>query len=49
MEENFSQGDKSRVFNMKKQLAEMERGNDSLTTYSNNLKKLWEELNCLEP
>lgn len=27
----------------------MKQGNDRLATYSNNLKKIWEELNCLEP
>lgn len=27
----------------------MKQGTDSLTVYSNNMQKLWEKLQCLEP
>lgn len=49
LEEKFGQGDKIQVFIIKKQLAQMKQGNDSLNVYSNKLKKLWEMLNFLEP
>lgn len=47
--EKFGEGDNPRIFNIKKQLAGMAQGTDSLVVYSTKLKKLWEELNCLEP
>ncbi|KAF7838961.1 uncharacterized protein G2W53_007443 [Senna tora] len=34
---------------IKKQLASLYRGSDSLATYSNKLEKLWYELLCLQP
>lgn len=49
LEEKFGDGDKSRVFYLRKQLAALEQGMDSIAAYSNKMKKILEELNCLDP
>jgi len=49
LEEKFGEIDRPRIFQLKKQLTTMKQGNDSLALYSNKMKKIWEELNCLEP
>lgn len=49
LEEKYGAIDKSHIFNIKKQLASMEQGTNSIVAYSNKLKKLMDELHCLEP
>ncbi|KAF7802733.1 putative mitochondrial protein [Senna tora] len=49
LEEKYGTSNRPQIFHIKKQLAALERGNDSLAVYSTKLKKLWDELHCLQP
>lgn len=49
LEEKFGESDRPHISNLKKKMATLFQGNDSLALYSNKLKKLMDELNCLEP
>ena len=49
LEEKFGETDRPRVFHLRKELSSIEQGSDSIAAYSNRLKKVWDELHCLEP
>ncbi|KAF7843815.1 Retrovirus-related Pol polyprotein from transposon RE1 [Senna tora] len=49
LEEKYGKTNRPQLVHVKKQLATLERGNDSLAVYSTKLKKLWEEVCSLQP
>ncbi|KAF7833279.1 uncharacterized protein G2W53_015612 [Senna tora] len=49
LEEKYGTSNRPQIHLIKKQLASLHRGNDSLASYSNKLEKLWNELQCLQP
>lgn len=49
LEEKFGEVDKPRVFKLRKQLISTVQGTDSIALYSNKLKKIWSELQVLDP
>ncbi|KAF7810456.1 retrovirus-related Pol polyprotein from transposon TNT 1-94 [Senna tora] len=49
LEDQFGKGNKPKVFHIRRQISSIQQGTESLAAYSNKLKKLWEQLNCLRP
>ncbi|XP_010260889.1 PREDICTED: uncharacterized protein LOC104599848 [Nelumbo nucifera] len=49
LEEKFGQSNGPQLYQPRRQIASIEQGNNIVVVYSNNLKKLWDEINCLEP
>lgn len=49
LKEKYGESDNPQIFNLRKHMATMAQGNDSLALYSKKLKKHMDELNCLEP
>ncbi|KAF7845046.1 uncharacterized protein G2W53_001951 [Senna tora] len=49
LEDKYGKGDRPRVFHLKKKLMTLKQNGATLDVYSNNLKKLWAEINCLQP
>ncbi|KAF7824630.1 Integrase, catalytic core [Senna tora] len=49
LEEKFGISDRSKIYDLRKQLIQIVQGKDSLALYSNKQKKLIDELNCLDP
>ncbi|KAF7833271.1 uncharacterized protein G2W53_015604 [Senna tora] len=49
LEDKYGKGDMPRVFHLKKKLMALKQNGATLDVYSNNLKKLWAEINCLQP
>ncbi|KAF7825142.1 uncharacterized protein G2W53_016306 [Senna tora] len=49
LEEKYGQTNRPQLLHVKKHMAMLERGNDSVAVYSTKLKKLWEEFCCLRP
>ncbi|KAF7801679.1 Retrovirus-related Pol polyprotein from transposon RE1 [Senna tora] len=49
LEEKYGKRNRPQLVHVKKQLATLERGNDSLVVYSTKLKKLWKEFCSLQP
>ncbi|KAF7842423.1 uncharacterized protein G2W53_004721 [Senna tora] len=49
LEDQFGKGNKPKVFHIRRQISSIQQGTGSLAAYSNKLKKLWEQLNCLRP
>ncbi|CAL9003908.1 unnamed protein product [Prunus brigantina] len=49
LKERFSQGNVSRIFQIKREIAEMRQHQQSISTYYNMLKGLWDELGSYLP
>ncbi|KAF7812241.1 Cysteine-rich RLK (receptor-like protein kinase) 8 [Senna tora] len=49
LEEKYGQTSRPQLMHVKRQLAMLQRGNDSLAVYSTKLKKLWDEFCSLQP
>ncbi|KAF7814616.1 uncharacterized protein G2W53_028585 [Senna tora] len=49
LKEKYEDADRPQIFNLRKKMNVIEQGNDSLATYSNNLKKILDQIACLRP
>lgn len=49
LEEKFGESSGPQIYQIHRQIASIEQGNQSIVMYYNRLKKLWEELNVLQP
>ena len=49
LRDTFCQGNGTKVFNIQKQIAEINQGDQSLTDYFTQLKVLWDQLLNLSP
>ncbi|KAF7841438.1 Retrovirus-related Pol polyprotein from transposon TNT 1-94 [Senna tora] len=49
LKEKYGKADRPQIFNLRKKMNTIEQGNDSLATYSNNLKRILDQICCLRP
>lgn len=49
LEEHFGESNGSYIYQIQRQISLIEQGNQSIVMYYSRLKKLWEELNVLQP
>ncbi|KAF7833355.1 uncharacterized protein G2W53_015688 [Senna tora] len=49
LKEKYGDADRHQIFNLRKKMNVIEQGNDSLATYSNNLKRILDQIACLRP
>ena len=49
VEDRFGESNAPLIYQFKKEISTAIQGNMSVTQYYSKIKKLWDELNCLEP